>query len=146
MGWIIFTSFYSEILISYIIIYTLISLLLFTIFNKLNILILFNQINSKNKIILLFNLLSLAGIPPLLGFLLKWIVLFLNQQLLKSISISLIIIILTNFLFYAYIRMAYFSLININKFTHDQKINQSLYQTSITINSSIIFLIHTFLK
>nr|AXS66551.1 NADH dehydrogenase subunit 2 [Latridiidae sp. 1 KM-2017] len=95
----------------YFMIYSLISFNLIIIFNKFNIFYI-NQMNSifnnnkQLKILFISNFLSLGGLPPLLGFLPKWITV---NYLIESnmIIMSLIMIILTLITLFFYMRLTF---------------------------------------
>lgn len=112
LGWIISSLLLSESLwIIYFIFYSFLSLTLILIFNIFKLYHL-NQIFSlffHSKILkftLLFNLLSLGGLPPFLGFMPKWLIInaltINNQYLLTSLLISFTLITL-----FFYLRICY---------------------------------------
>nr|YP_009750082.1 NADH dehydrogenase subunit 2 [Eudarcia gwangneungensis]QIJ46441.1 NADH dehydrogenase subunit 2 [Eudarcia gwangneungensis] len=113
LGWMLAALLISEnLLIFYFLIYFLMMSLMCILFNNLNLyfthqLFLIN-LNNSIKIFILFNFLSLGGLPPFLGFFPKWIVInFLIQNnlfLMMFIFISMSLIIL-----FFYIRIMYSS-------------------------------------
>ena len=105
LGWIIicipFTSLISP---SYLFIYTLIFTgvmlkLQSTALNSLS-----HSLSSKEGIEVLVSILSLAGIPPFLGFILKWISL---EVLLVSPFLSLLYTLMACVRFFVYIRILF---------------------------------------
>lgn len=118
--WILFTIIINENLwINYFIIYFFLNLLIINIFknfkiNYINQLKFFN-INFFFKLNLLILIFSIIGLPPILGFLIKWIlikILIYNQIFM----ILIILIILTIFNLYFYLKISYFLLFNFNLF------------------------------
>nr|AND96027.1 NADH deshydrogenase subunit 2 [Cleptocaccobius convexifrons] len=101
--------FFETIWIYYFIIYSIISLNIIIILNKLNIFHmnqLFSTINyyPMIKFFFMMNFLSLGGLPPFLGFIPKWLTI---QILIKMelFSLSLIVIIMTLITLFFYIRI-----------------------------------------
>nr|YP_010625168.1 NADH dehydrogenase subunit 2 [Limatus durhamii]WBG72608.1 NADH dehydrogenase subunit 2 [Limatus durhamii] len=112
LGWMLIAMMNNELLwLFYFMLYTLLSSSIILLFNNFKIFY-FNQIfnfslmNPIIKFFFFFNLLSLGGLPPFLGFLPKWLVIqnlmFLNQYFLMFIMVSFSLITL----FY-YLRMSY---------------------------------------
>ena len=99
----------------YLIIYIIISIPIIINFYKINIKNLIQQINKDSKFKILIIILSLAGIPPTIGFILKWIVLHILMQNTKRILIITLMIILSTINFFIYIRIVLNSTINQNK-------------------------------
>lgn len=116
LGWILSAIIFNEYTWTmYFFIYTLISIRLVVLFNQFN-LFYINQIFSifTHSFILKFrfliSFLSLAGLPPFLGFLPKWIVI----QSLASINhfnLILILIFISLITMYFYLRICYSALI-----------------------------------
>lgn len=110
LRWIILLGYFNEIiLINYFILYILIIYSVILIFKKFNLtnLINLNSLKFKNKLIfilLILIILSLARIPPTIGFLIKWISI---QFLYLEVSIYLILLIIFNSLLriYFYLRI-----------------------------------------
>lgn len=105
LGWILFPLLkYPIIVLLYLLIYSLIVLPIISLLFFSNYQQLFNQIDYKIVIPLFTLILSLSGIPPLIGFFLKW-------TSLTFISRSIIIILLFSLMacisFYIYIRICY---------------------------------------
>nr|AKM70144.1 NADH dehydrogenase subunit 2 [Greenidea kuwanai] len=105
--------------INYFLIYSILNLLIINILNKYNI----NYINQLkffnlnfffklNMIMLIF---SIMGLPPMIGFLMKWM---LIKMLMYNtmFMILLMLIFLTIINLYFYLKMTYFSLFNFNLF------------------------------
>ena len=132
LGWILASIYYSTSLwITYIIFYTFLTfsiIFLFYIFKISHINQLFSLfLYSKSlKFLRIFNLLSLGGLPPFLGFFPKWIVIqaiTLNNQLF----LLTIILIITLITLYFYIRLCYRSLIL--NYYENTWINSSFYKS-----------------
>jgi NADH:ubiquinone oxidoreductase subunit 2 (subunit N) len=101
--------------LAYLFIYMIISIPIIINFNKINIKNLIQQIDKDSKFKILIMILSLAGIPPTIGFILKWIILHIIIQNIKNILIISVIIILSTINFFIYIRITLNSIINQNK-------------------------------
>nr|QNE85427.1 NADH dehydrogenase subunit 2 [Tarnania fenestralis] len=112
LGWMFSAMLFNEYLwFMYFMIYSLISLSLIILFNQFN-LYFINQIFSSYthspliKFSFLVSFLSLAGLPPFLGFMPKWIVIqsliSMNQYILIMIMISMSLITM-----YFYLRICY---------------------------------------
>jgi NADH-ubiquinone oxidoreductase chain 2 len=119
-SWIIFIIIINENLwINYFLIYSLINILIINILNKYNInyinQIKFFNLRFFNKLNLIFLILSIIGLPPIIGFLIKWIlikILIYN----KFFIILIILTLLTIFNLFFYIKITYFLLFNFNLF------------------------------
>lgn len=112
IGWILIAiNFSLNIWIIYFFIYSIITINLILIFNYFNIFFIKQIIIqfSNNLVLKLFfylNFFSLGGLPPFLGFFPKWLV--INQLIENNfIILTLLIIILTLFTLYYYIRLIY---------------------------------------
>lgn len=79
-----------------------------------DILIIKDFLKSENPFLFFFRILNLGGMPPLLGFFLKWWV-FLSVLNLKVWLISLILIFAVS-IFYMYIRLVYRILVDCKRF------------------------------
>lgn len=106
IGWMLICNcVYDYIWVSYLLIYSIIILRIIVILSKyegLN----FNFINKVNeKYILMLGLLSIGGVPPMLGFFLKWWVFYY----IKDIDFFFIIflIVMSIFILYYYIRIVF---------------------------------------
>nr|YP_005089100.1 ND2 gene product [Liriomyza huidobrensis]AEO51710.1 NADH dehydrogenase subunit 2 [Liriomyza huidobrensis] len=112
MGWMLMAMLKNESLwMNYFYFYSFLNLtliLLFFIFNMSHINQLFYlQMNSKTfKFIMFFNLLSLGGLPPFLGFIPKWLVI---QSLIlsKQFLVMTILIVSALISLFFYLRMCY---------------------------------------
>ena len=118
--WILFAILINENLwINYFLIYSLLNFLIIKILNNYNINYI-NQIKLFNlnffyKLNLLILIFSIIGLPPIIGFLIKWILIkTLIYNNLYIIIIILIILTILNLLFY--IKITYFILFNFNLF------------------------------
>nr|YP_010464262.1 NADH dehydrogenase subunit 2 [Lagria rufipennis]UUL71639.1 NADH dehydrogenase subunit 2 [Lagria rufipennis] len=98
----------------YFILYSFMNLPLMIMFNSmsmnyLNQMLNFTQKSFLMKLFLIVNFFSLGGLPPFIGFLPKWLVIYsLSLQNLEFLSFLLIV--MTLILLYVYIRMVFFSL------------------------------------
>nr|YP_009971708.1 NADH dehydrogenase subunit 2 [Thesaurus albertalleni]QNG56418.1 NADH dehydrogenase subunit 2 [Thesaurus albertalleni] len=116
IGWMISSMLYNQsIWLIYFISYSLINLNLIIIFMKLNIFYmkqLFNSLNNNKLIKFLFmlNFLSIAGIPPFLGFMPKWLTIN-NLIYNKLFFISFFLIVFTLVSLYFYLRIMFSTLI-----------------------------------
>lgn len=132
-SWILIIILFNEILwINYFLIYSILNLLIIHIFNKYQINYI-NQLKFFNfnfffKLNILILILSIIGLPPILGFLIKWILIkiliYNNIIIILIILISLTII---NLIFY--LKLTYFLLFNFNLFNKwflQKKINNNL--------------------
>lgn len=100
--------------IIYFILYSIINIPLIVLFNFISINY-FNQIFNLTqksiliKIFIVFNFLSLGGLPPFIGFFPKWMVIYLLR--IQNLEIlSLFLILFTLVFLYIYIRIIFFSL------------------------------------
>nr|YP_009349922.1 NADH dehydrogenase subunit 2 [Phryganogryllacris xiai]AQM40096.1 NADH dehydrogenase subunit 2 [Phryganogryllacris xiai] len=112
LGWMIAAMFCSENLWElYFIIYSFLTASLIFMFTSLNIYYI-NQnflIHNKSqllKMLLFSTILSLGGLPPLLGFLPKWLVIQ-NLSYLNYIPLSIIMIMMTLITLFYYIRLTF---------------------------------------
>lgn len=115
IGWIIRSFLYNEITwIIYFSIYSILTISIIIILNFYKIYYLKQLFSSfyKNfflKIIILFNLLSLGGLPPFLGFIPKWII--IQYLRYNYIYLVLFIILITLITLYFYLRISYIRII-----------------------------------
>jgi len=107
IGWIIIPQRFSKIFpFFYLLVYTSIITPLIAIFKKNNKWKLI-KITQKNNFILIINIFNLRRIPPLTGFILKWIIFsLLLQQKLNIVCLSSIFI-TTTIRFYIYFQIIY---------------------------------------
>nr|QKZ95159.1 NADH dehydrogenase subunit 2 [Habrobracon hebetor] len=127
----------NKLLMIYYLIYSMISYLIMKIFLKFN----FNEISSlfminnfKIKLILFFNMLSLGGIPPTYGFLMKW--LFMNNLIQYNYILILILIFISLIFFFYYIQLIFnFMLINL----FNLKFNLNYLIKNKNLNMFLIF-------
>lgn len=121
---------------SYFLFYCFLSftlILIFKIFNisHINQLFIFSTKSKTLKFIIFFNLLSLGGLPPFIGFIPKWLViqsLTINNQLITII----ILIIRTLITLFFYLRLCYTSFI-LNYYEINWIINIQFNKTIINI-------------
>nr|BCD33813.1 NADH dehydrogenase subunit 2 [Geothelphusa aramotoi] len=125
----------------YFIFYSIISSSIMILFNMLQTFTLsdlmkFNQTNTLHTLLIPFNLLSLGGLPPLAGFIPKWMLiqLLINNKLFFTLIFLLSSTLIT---LYFYLRITIFSLMMINPFTITySKLNSSPYAF---ISNSFLF-------
>lgn len=103
-GWILIILVTNELItIIYILIYTLLISNVIYYLNSKNRVILWLT-NNKNRKILFFNILSLRGLPPFSGFIIKWILITELYKIL-NISINFLRILTSIILLYFYLRL-----------------------------------------
>nr|AYN73242.1 NADH dehydrogenase subunit 2 [Pollostacris sp. OR322] len=135
LGWMISSMIVSENAWEmYFLIYALLSMIMIFIFKQMNISFM-NQIYSTNyngteiKFMMFMSLLSLGGLPPLLGFLPKWIV--IQKMVEENLTILMTIMtILTTITLYYYMRISFSALILSN--------TENSWSTSIQNKKSIM--------
>lgn len=126
-GWILILIYYNELLaIIYLIVYFILLYVLITSLNSKD-----RQINwfykNKNSFLIYLNLLSIAGLPPFTGFIVKWL---LFSEIIKELNLGLLFI-----LIFSSIVLLYFYLrITINRFLINQIKNNKIKITSEKIN------------
>lgn len=153
LGWIIAAIIFNEYLwLIYFLIYAFITAGLTSLFNQFN-LFYINQIfssfshSSTLKFSFLVSFLSLAGLPPFLGFLPKWIVIQ-SLTIINQYTITIILIMMSLITMYFYLRICYSALIlNYRELTWNYNINfkKSRYLNNVallflTINGLFIVL------
>nr|AYR05340.1 NADH dehydrogenase subunit 2 [Mordellidae sp. 4 ACP-2013] len=116
MGWMLASMMSTQsIWINYFLIYTTISANIILLFHLTKSFFMKQIINSMKpqkliKLILLFNLISMSGLPPFLGFFPKWMIIqSLTEQ--NMLMLSLLMIVFTLFTIFIYIRVLSSSLI-----------------------------------
>ena len=141
-SWILIAILINEKLwLNYIIIYSILNLLIINILKKYNINFInqlkFFNLRFFNKINILIIILSILGLPPIIGFLIKWI---LIKTLIfnKFYLIITILIILTINNLYFYLKITYFLLFNFNLF------NKWFLQNNKNIKFNLIIFINFF--
>jgi NADH-ubiquinone oxidoreductase chain 2 len=143
IGWIILPIAYNEIVwFYYIIIYIIINFNIIIILKIINISNL-NQINIINKklnikILFILNFLSLGGIPPLIGFIPKWITIqIIIQNNLFLLSLIIIIITIITLYFYTRITLSTLTLTTEENFWIKKKLRSFIiiFLNIITISS-----------
>nr|AND96052.1 NADH deshydrogenase subunit 2 [Onthophagus giraffa] len=143
--------FFETIWIYYFITYSIISINIIIILNKLNIFHLnqlFSSINNYPliKFFFMLNFMSLGGLPPFLGFLPKWLTI---QILIKMelFSLSLIIIVMTLITLFFYMRIITLGLTMnnnqnlINKNSYMKQFNMIYLFNFITLSSLLLITI-----
>ena len=139
--WILFRIIFSlKLIFLFIIIYFFLLIGVYIIYNiyNLNIFLQINRINYFDKIILIIIFISLGGIPPLLGFLRKYIILkFLI--IYENFFFLLIVIFSSLLILYIYISRIYFFLTNIPSIKINLKINYFFFKKILYILSFIFF-------
>lgn len=112
----------------------LITIIMITI--KKNKILYLNQIKTikaKQKLILLISILSIRGIPPLLGFFPKWII--LQTRISRSLIIPIAIIFSSIISTFIYMKIIYPTILN---FSINKKININLKEINKTIIINLI--------
>ena len=110
LGWMVFPiSFSSLIPLFYIIVYTLIFIHLLLKFEVRDLKTLYNQPSALSMKVITLIVFSLAGIPPLLGFILKWISL---KVIIISLLYAIVFTLTACVRFYIYIRIRFKALLS----------------------------------
>jgi len=139
--WILFRIIFSlKLIFLFIIIYLFLLIGIYIIYNiyNLNIFLQINRINYFDKIIIIIIFISLGGIPPLLGFLRKYIILkFLIFY--ENFFFLLVVIFSSLLILYIYISRIYFFLTNIPSIKINFKINIFFLKKIMYILSLIFF-------
>nr|YP_009441929.1 NADH dehydrogenase subunit 2 [Pityophthorus pubescens]AOY40150.1 NADH dehydrogenase subunit 2 [Pityophthorus pubescens] len=133
MGWMIAALLISNLAwLSYFTIYSIINIVMITLLNKNKIffipqLMKLFTMNKMNKLMFLTNLMSLGGLPPFLGFLPKWMIIyFLTTN--KLLYLSTILIITTLIALFMYLQIM-FSAMTLS-------INESIKLNSLNLNKT----------
>nr|YP_010501919.1 NADH dehydrogenase subunit 2 [Ptomascopus plagiatus]UXC94685.1 NADH dehydrogenase subunit 2 [Ptomascopus plagiatus] len=137
IGWMLSSMYFMEtIWFLYFSIYTILTLLIVWIFNKMGFLYLsqltsFSKNKFSNKLFLSMNFLSLGGLPPFIGFLPKWMTI---QSLIinKLYMLTFIMVISTLITLFFYIRLI-MNFMTINLTTLKFHINQ-IQNTNFSFN------------
>lgn len=138
IAWILIRIYISQnIWSTYFLIYSIITIIMIIYFNRNNINFIHQlyQANSSNPIdtfAVSFNILSIGGLPPFLGFYPKWIIMeyIINTGLYR---IAIYIISMTLIVLYFYIRITYSSFI-----LFSSTLKPNFYNTHPTSSSSIL--------
>nr|AFQ62132.1 NADH dehydrogenase subunit 2 [Promecognathus crassus] len=141
LGWMISSFLINDMIwIIYFLIYSLISISFILMMNMYNIyylkqMFMFMSKNLILKLILLFNLLSLGGLPPFTGFLPKWMI--IQYLSLNFMPMLLFMIMMTLITLFFYLRISYSSLMMSN---NEMKFNfnKNYYKNSLTMILSFI--------
>jgi len=139
--WLLYRTIISiKLILIFIFIYIFLLTRLNIIYNyyNFNIFLQINRINFFDKVILTMIFISLGGIPPILGFLIKFIILkiiFLHENLF----IIILIIFSSLILLYYYLSRIYYFLINMPRLKINFKINIFFMKKVIYIISIIFF-------
>lgn len=118
--WILFAILINENLwINYFLIYSILNFLIIKLLNNYNInyinQIKFFNLNFFFKLNILILIFSIIGLPPIIGFLIKWIL--IKTLIYNNIYIIIIILIILTILnLFFYIKITYFILFNFNLF------------------------------
>lgn len=139
--WLIYRSLISiKLIIIFIWIYILLLSRLNLMYNyyNFNLFLQINRINLFDKIIIVLIFISLGGIPPILGFLIKFIILKIIF-LYENIFILLIIIFSSLILLYYYLSRIYYFLINIPRLKINFKLNIFYFKKIFYLFSIIFF-------
>ena len=139
--WILFRIIFSlKLIFIFIIIYLFLLIGVFILYNlyNLNIFLQINRINYFDKLIITIIFISLGGIPPLLGFLIKYVILKFII-IYEKIFFLLIIIFSSLLVLYIYLSRIYFFLTNIPSIKINLKINYFFFKKILYILSFIFF-------
>nr|YP_010990682.1 NADH dehydrogenase subunit 2 [Rhotana formosana]WOW99126.1 NADH dehydrogenase subunit 2 [Rhotana formosana] len=117
----------------YFITYMLITLMTMNMFKKLkmNFLTQMKKMNMNNKMSLIMNMLSNSGMPPMLGFLPKWMI--LQNILNTSIIISMMMIISSVMMMFMYLKLINPMMMNSNS-TKKNKNNMNIIMMYNLVN------------
>nr|BCD33827.1 NADH dehydrogenase subunit 2 [Geothelphusa tenuimanus]BCD33828.1 NADH dehydrogenase subunit 2 [Geothelphusa tenuimanus] len=154
MSWMLISISISEMLWTlYFIFYSIMSSSIMILFNTLQTFTLsdlmkFNQTNNLHSLLIPFNLLSLGGLPPLAGFIPKWLLiqLLINNKFFFSLIFLLSSALIT---LYFYLRITIFFLMMTNPFMIiHSKLNSPhtlISKSFLLFNLSMLFLPFMFL-
>ena len=141
-GWMLLTIIINEIItVVYILVYTL---LLLIIINSVNKKFILNQwlIGNRHKLIIFINLLSLGGLPPFTGFIIKWLTLTEIYKF-SYILINRVLITTRIILIYFYIRISVRRFLS-NKMliiSNRTKNRKFLINISVIVNLPLLYII-----
>jgi NADH-ubiquinone oxidoreductase chain 2 len=147
-SWILFAILINEnIWIYYFLIYSILNFLIINIFKKYNINYInqlkFFNLNFFFKLNLLILIFSIIGLPPIIGFFIKWIL--IKTLIYNKIFLILIILInLTILNIFFYIKITFFILFNFNLFNKwfIQNLKKNNFNKIFFINFFSIFFIY----
>nr|QXE46443.1 NADH dehydrogenase subunit 2 [Cephalcia yanqingensis] len=142
LGWMLISMMINEMLWNlYFLLYSLMNLMMISLFNLLKIFHInqsysINNIKPLMKFMMMLNILSLGGLPPFLGFMPKWMtlkIMLLNNMILMSLMMTIMSLIT---LFY-YLQINFSSLM-LNYF--NQKFNNSYLFNNFYMNQIYIMI------
>lgn len=106
LGWIFLCNVFSdEVWIVYLILYSIIIFGIIIVLSNNEIIYFFIIDKWKNRMWFAFSILRIAGIPPMLGFFLKWIAFFFILRI--NVFYIIFIIFMSVIIFYVYFRVIY---------------------------------------
>nr|YP_010222524.1 NADH dehydrogenase subunit 2 [Dalcantha dilatata]AUW38578.1 NADH dehydrogenase subunit 2 [Dalcantha cf. alata YW-2018]UCC45948.1 NADH dehydrogenase subunit 2 [Dalcantha dilatata] len=149
LGWMISINTIQNNWLIYWIIYTTMTAMMFIMFNKMNIYFI-NQMNSVNmtwteKINYMISMMSMGGLPPLLGFLPKWIVIqeLMNNKMIMMVIIMIMMSMMTLFYYMRVMMSMIFQFSMINKWSYiNSPINITSYFLIINLSMPMIMIIN----
>nr|APP87496.1 NADH dehydrogenase subunit 2 [Periphyllus acerihabitans] len=147
-SWMLFAILMNENLwMNYFIIYSILNLLIINILYKYNINYInqlkFFNLNFFFKINLILLIFSIMGLPPMMGFFMKWML--IKSLIFNKMYLILIILISMSILnLYFYIKMMYFLLFNFNLFNkwYLQNFKNNNYNSYFFINFFSMFFMY----
>nr|ARH55026.1 NADH dehydrogenase subunit 2 [Haliplus sibiricus] len=137
IGWMISSFLINNLLwMIYFMIYSIISITLILIMNKMNLfymkqIFMMLNYNIIIKFMILLNLLSLGGLPPFLGFLPKWMI--IQYMSINYIYLILFMIMMTLITLFFYLQISYSSLMIMHNHINFNFINNMNYKISINM-------------
>lgn len=141
IGWLLICELFEDIIwIIYLILYRIIilGLIYFLYYYEINNII--NILKLKDKRIFVLLVLRIAGIPPLLGFFLKWIGFYFILKI--NFFIIIFIIFISVLIFYVYIRLLYDFILGIiikGRWINNKLLNKYFLRVDIFRRLRIIF-------
>nr|QRV62630.1 NADH dehydrogenase subunit 2 [Sternopriscus clavatus] len=138
IGWMLSALIINEYTwIMYFMVYSIISLSIILMFKSFNIFMLKQIFSMKNnnymiKFFMMFNLLSLGGLPPFLGFLPKWLI--IQHMSTYNMFITLFIIMMTLITLFFYLQIMYSSIMIYNNENNFYSINNKYNENNLLIN------------
>nr|YP_010579429.1 NADH dehydrogenase subunit 2 [Lepidurus couesii]UNY33511.1 NADH dehydrogenase subunit 2 [Lepidurus couesii] len=144
IGWLLFASLINNSLMwIYFFVYTIILFSVAQLFSLYQ-LTSMTQINSNHslnpviKLLFFFNMFSLGGLPPFLGFLPKWLIIK-NTSAMVMITSLMVLILSTLITLYYYLRISFNSNLLYSKITWSKKLNFKLTPPAILLSFISIF-------